>query len=711
VRARRPSTQLSESIDALHADALQSLDRKDLQAFRRAMDVYGDILLTFPREWARYGETFVPALASDMELLGPSDLDSITSALFEEQREIMKSGAREFMRSSLGLYYRVLAEAVGLRAHALWISVLAQLRGVCRLSTEFEDPVADLAREMAVRYQFEIGRYYVGSLVEDEDADPATRTDALTFIEEWFDELLELLRFAVDQGDAEDVASLNTRWEQVLEYWQPEFEPPTEFDVDALEAELGREAPRTIQARERLASNRGLAARKSALLEKRQAYRAGLLWWAFRNWQGEPGPKRDTFFALLESFPTNAMLIDAITLATRREMGGISPWSRWELFELPEGEAHSVSTDLALLGVLIAVLLLRADSQPISSGELESLGDALDAAAGMLEALTADPRILAAMDVETAQTRANAVREALDQAKAARVAEAAEALRAAPLNEEKVASFRRDTKAGWEETRVLAPMFEHFGKLLEDSDQSVLGETEGWFGRDEFLPKELFTDVRVVSGLDMISHEMGESLTRGEVTRFLRMLSETSQAQVSENEVTRAVDATVREMLELGYRPGVVLIPISWQLERELHVGKFMEPDDATSQENVFFSERRRHWYAGETAGMFVFKSTSVPTDRMFLVDLERWGTLRQWTLDETGEQLAVDVWAFTDESARELLDAHPGIYSDRGSVDLRVGLLLERVRVRIRERFRIELEDENAARFLPLPDDLRGSG
>lgn len=710
MRARRPSTQLSESIDALHADALQSLDRKDLQAFRRAMDVYGDILLTFPREWARYGETFVPALASDMELLGPSDLDNIMSALFEEQREIMKSGAREFMRASLELYYRVLAEAVGLRAHALWIAVLAQLRNVYQLSTEFEDHVADLARERAVRYQFEIGRLYVGSLLEDEDADPATRQDALTFIEEWFDEFVELLRFVVDRGHTEDVTSLNARWGQVLEHWQPEFESPTEFDVDALEAELGPEAARAIQARERLASNRALAARKSTLLETRQTYRAGLLWWAFRRWQGEPGPKSDTFFSLLEPFPTNAALIDAITAATRREMHGISPWSRWELFELPEGEGHSISTDLALLGVLVAVLLLRADSQPISPGELEGLGDGLDAAQGMLQALVADPRILSTMDTETAQARANAVREALDQAKAARVVEAAEALRAAPLNEEKVASFRRDTKAGWEDTRVLVPMFEHFGGLLVDSDQSALGETEGWFGRDEFLPKELFSDVRVVGGLDMIAHQIGESLTRGEIMRFLRMLSDTPQAQVSENEVSRAMDATVKEMLKLGYKPGVVLIPISWQLERELHVGKFMEPDNADSQENVFFGERRRTWYAGQAAGMYVFKSTSVPTDRMFLVDLERWGKVRQWTLSETGEQLIVDVWGFTDESARELLDAHPGIYSERGSIDLRVGLLLERVRVRVRERFRIELEDENAARFFPLPVDLRGS-
>jgi hypothetical protein len=57
MRAHRPQTRLTYHLEALHADVIQAIDRKDLIAFRRAVEIYGDILLTFPQQWARYGQT------------------------------------------------------------------------------------------------------------------------------------------------------------------------------------------------------------------------------------------------------------------------------------------------------------------------------------------------------------------------------------------------------------------------------------------------------------------------------------------------------------------------------------------------------------------------------------------------------------------------------------------------------------------------------
>jgi len=53
---------------------------------------------------------------------------------------------------------------------------------------------------------------------------------------------------------------------------------------------------------------------------------------------------------------------------------------------------------------------------------------------------------------------------------------------------------------------------------------------------------------------------------------------------------------------------------------------------------------------------------------------------------------------------------SHPEVFANLESVEARKTALLERVRVKVRERFRIEMEDSNAVRYIPLPQELRGS-
>jgi len=707
MRVRRPLSRLSDHIDALHADVVQALDRKDLNLFRRTVEIYGDVLLTFPQEWARYGAVFDSTLAGDLEGLRPSPLDNIMRILFQELQEALRIGAREFVDEALDLAYRVLAESVGLKAHALWKSMLTHLRLAYQLASDSADgESARLARELSVRYQFEIGRYYLGSVIESADAEAEDRKAAVQFLDQWFDELLELLRFVIEIGDANQLVSLNDQWEQVLEYWQPEFESPADYEVERLETQFGSGDPRVVRARQEHAINKELAELKAALETKRLSYRVGLLWWALRHWEGDDDSRRAVFEGLLGAFPDLTSLANATASALALEIQGMPPWSRWELATRMEGRVHALATDLALLGAFLTAVVMRVN-EPVSAGLFKPLGHHIEAAQELLENVARDRRVLSSMDAEVIERRVGATRTALQQAAGERAVEAAAALRAAPLSAEKVAAFRSGVQGAWEETRVIGPIFEQFGRFIIEANLSDVDESEGWFGREELMPKHMFTDVREVGGLDMIARQLGESVTLGEVSLFVRRLADAPQATVEDAEVGAAITAAAAEMRAAGLKPGIVMVPVSWQLEQALEVGHF-ERSEESEQASVFEGDRRRHWFRGMTAGMHVIRSTSVPVDRLILIDLEHWGRLRQWPLDRA--HLLVEVVGFNEESARDLVRSQPNLFAEAGDESGRVNAVLERVRTRIRERFRFEVEDEAAVRFVPLPAELRGS-
>lgn len=705
MRGRRPTHRLEDYLESLHSESVTAVANQDLALFRRAMDTYGDILITYPREWARYGQRFVGGIADELDLV-PGPLDQLFRALVEEMRLCLSSGSSEFVKEALSLAFRTLSESVGLRAHALWTRMLRHLRYTYELASEPPDsPAKDRAADLSVRYQFEIGRYYVGPLVEDEAATLADRRDAVDFVSAWFDELAELLRVVVESHKATDLARLNDQWSQVFEYWQPELEGPTDFDVERIADELGDDSLEARSARDRLSVNREMASLRERLLLKREALRLALLWWALRVWQAEDHDAQATFLAQLDVFADLPSLASAVIGALEWEADELPPWNRWELSGLAEGRAHALASDIGLLGAYLTATLVRGD-EPVTPDLFVGLDHRIANAIELLPGLQEDTRLTEMLGPDLLTARVDLVHEALQQAAERRASEEAAALRSASLSPEKVDVYIREVRGSWQASRVLAPMFNTFGRLEVLLSPVPLGEGKSWFGRNELLPKSLFTDVREVGGLEQIAQQMGQSLTLGEVARFIEMLEEAGQVAVQELNPPLALAAASAEMAP-DYSPAIALIPISWPLERELGVGRFRGTRTDTD-ELLLAGERREHWYRGKYGEIHVVRSTSVPGDKMLLVDLPRWGSLQQWTIDDAGIELAVEVDTFDRETAAELLRVRTDLFPGDDE-EARINALLERVRSRILERFEIKILDPRAARFVALPDEFRG--
>ena len=669
------------------------------------MDVYADILLAFPQEWARFGERFVPGLASDIDHLRPSALDSVMSSLAEELREIMRTGSSEFVYRALGLAYKVIAESIALRAHALWQTMLSHLVLAYRLSTETENAQASArAAELSLRYQFELANFHAGLVITDRTADFQSRLESLQLLDAWFDSLIELMKLIIEAEDLERLRWVNDQWEQVLEHWDPEFDDPNRVQVEIMEREFGPEDQQVVQARADMERNQELASLKADLVRKRQRSRFGLLWWAFRVWEAHGS---DSFDIMLESFVTMSALADAASAAMRSELEEMPPWSRWLLASLPEGRAHALATDSALIGAFLAASMIKMNGETISVADLKWLGPRRDEAGGLLDSLAADPRILSRMNSETASARVGQLKTLISTAAAEQAEDLAASLRSAPLNEQKVQSFHAELRSTWESDRLLAPLFRHHSRFELVEEPRTLEQTEGLFGRNELLSKGLFTDIQPVIGLDMVAHERGSDLARGEVQKLIGLFDEAPQGDVGDRDIPAAVTNVLNELREAGYNPSAIFLPVQWRLNQELGlapVGPMNPPAPP------WLADERSHWYEGSFEEVDVFESTAVPGDRLLAVDIARWGRVSQWLLPG-GDELLIELTSFDEAEALELLRDDLRLLADKGGEEERVKALMERVRLRLIERFAIEVSDQDAARSLPIPEPLRGPG
>jgi hypothetical protein len=98
------------------------------------------------------------------------------------------------------------------------------------------------------------------------------------------------------------------------------------------------------------------------------------------------------------------------------------------------------------------------------------------------------------------------------------------------------------------------------------------------------------------------------------------------------------------------------------------------------------------------------------PTDRVWIIDLAAFATWRQWIVDEEGGQLRIEFEDFDEEQALNLATENPNMLrsSELESVADRAARIRTRVYLRVRERFEIIVKDQEAARWLKVPEELR---
>jgi hypothetical protein len=309
---------------------------------------------------------------------------------------------------------------------------------------------------------------------------------------------------------------------------------------------------------------------------------------------------------------------------------------------------------------------------------------------------------------ERLRERAEVLRAALGRSAEEQKALEEEKIRESPLAPEKLEAFERSLRAGWSENRSAAPLFRFVGSYEEPSEH-LPGEA-GWFGTDEWLPKDMFVPQSHVYGVEGVAHQYGFSLAGGEISEVVNKLSDSPGAGEDAGPFPEKVRATLRKMAAEGYSPSVILAPLSWRLMRDMGIeGGPRRRNDPSPPEGIP-PEVAQNAFRGRVDGVPVFELLRTAKDRIWIVDLAAFATWRQWLVNEEGEYLRIEFEDFDEDQALELARENPNMLQSIGreSVADRAAAIRSRVYLRVRERFEVRLKDQKAARWLDLPEALR---
>jgi hypothetical protein len=171
---------------------------------------------------------------------------------------------------------------------------------------------------------------------------------------------------------------------------------------------------------------------------------------------------------------------------------------------------------------------------------------------------------------EGLQERAKVLREAIRRSAQEQKELEKQKVRESILSQEKLEGFRSSLLEGWLENRLVAPLFQLVGSYEEIPEASA--SSEGRFGIDEWLPKDMFVPEPQIFGAESIAHQFGFSLTEGEVSGLLAKLSDSPGEGEDRRPFPEKVQATLRKMADEGYSPSVILTPLSWRLVRDVGI-------------------------------------------------------------------------------------------------------------------------------------------
>lgn len=707
---------LSEAADRLHEEAVEAIRGGSLGRYEQVLDAYEEALLAFPTAWARYGRRFDYQAVRGSNLLGIGQTERFLMNLGGELREAVRSDVRDIAFAAAYMPARIARrafdlDAIELSRRALGLSPVVYTAVGRGLTTE----IAEVVKEKTWRHLYEFARYPLEAHIEEpEGVSPEEHRRASEFLRQVFAAYNFLLAQMVELRDLKTLREADRSWSRILLHWEPEHEEPFEELVDIMTRELGEDDHRTREMRRKAEAKSQKVAVKKDLFGLRTAYRYGLCFWALRRLRESeaPGEWMPIFEYLASYFKNVEQIVHAAGVALAAEAEDTVPWSDWILFDLPQEEAHYVGADPEILRAFVTLMLLSTDLEARASsiGPLEWMPVRLKQIEQLLDEVLRDEALRNQLlpSEERLQERAEVLREALKRSSQEQKELEEEKIRESPLVPEKLEDFKRSLREGWLENRLAAPLFRLVG-AYEDVSEHPPGDA-GWFGTDEWLPKNLFVFEPQIYGGESIAHQFGFRLANGEGKELLKKLSDSPGGGEGSESFSEKVRATLRKMVEEGYSPSVILAPLSWGLMRHMDIeGGPRRRNDPSPPEGIP-QEAARNNFRGRVDEVPVFELLRTPKDRIWLVDLAAFATWRQWFVNEEGGYLRIEVEDFDEEQALDLARENPDMLrsDERESAADRAAAIRSNVHLRVRERFEIRVRDQKAARWLDVPEELR---
>ncbi|MBE2319800.1 hypothetical protein DVA67_027800 [Solirubrobacter sp. CPCC 204708] len=520
----------------------------------------------------------------------------------------------------------------------------------------------------------------------------------------FFNAVNGLLKSAIDLADEATFATVERKWEAMFdEVWLPAF--PHADLAHAFNERRGGEVQSELLA----------------LLRRREILRFGLAMWVVHLLERPQPVERSAFlhtaFGVLASqFPNVEWVLDAYDASTAAEESDKPPWTMWFLAELPDEAAHFIPTSEKLL--LTALLLCTRLVAPGEPSELrprdwfEWRHEEIQALLGRLvqERDRWQPVLGVADAFDTTSTatppdpergwsqRLDRLATLLASGREAQQDVERERVRNASIDETRLDEVRQPALRSAAEYRVLRDTLALQGNVNELREPPP--DNAGLVAYN-WAPKSFFVSESGVLGLDMMGRDLARSARTAEAQQLFAALPDVASS-LEQGDLRSALSKTIEGMRTDGFHPSLIVLPINWQVERELGLTAF----GATPVQHQTVPPSHQRDFCGIFEDVAAIDFAGAPDDRVWVLDLREAIRFDEWPSDsDSGVRL--EFRSFDEASAAGFLSEHPEIRKGRTSEEA-VRFLLERVLITMRLCWRITGGNPRAARALEIPEELR---
>jgi hypothetical protein len=495
-----------------------------------------------------------------------------------------------------------------------------------------------------------------------------------------FDQLNSVMKLALEAGDQETFSRVEDAWYEI---------------------------PRRMLARD----DESLVQVGVELAERRQLLTFGLAMWAAHLCRepdkGSGQRPAEELRTLASRFGTAEDVFSTYERANadEEEQKG-APWSNWFLSELPPERFHYVPTsgELLFTALLLGLARIGAEApdplQPrdwfgwrakeiasdldLLEGEAELwgpiLGQVLPAGEeGVLPAENAS--------VDDWRQRVVTMRRLIRRGRETASMLEHEHEREQPLDPARVEELRSSLIEELKSHRYLRDVFVDLD-ALEIRDAPPRGFEPRIFR--SWIPRAFLVPDSKVLGIDMAGRDLARVTLSEEVDQMIGALPRGGPPDApAEAELRQRVEDEVEALVGSGYKPSLLLLPMSWRLRESLGLDAFAASDGLQ----------------GEVAGLPVLEIPQLDDEFLWVADLDAAVSLIEWrSYRDSG--VVLELTEFDQERARRFLVEHPEAAGERTQEEAELWLQ-DHVMFTQRPCWTVEADDPEAARVVRLPESL----
>jgi len=710
---RDPEAALNAALSQIHDEAVRLIRDGSPGAYARIADVYERLLLAQPETWARYGQRFGPDVAGGLHPFQFTLFDRVERRLYEELELAVLSPSREIGRDALNLPLAVAFGTIEPRAIELARRMLRLFVAVEQVL--IRSPAGDKRSALFGNSWLRLSEYgrSVERLVTDNESSADDRDYGVQALRQVFDAYTLMAKAFVDHNPRETgaFAELNRYLGEFLQHWDPEHDRPYEWEVELLAERGNTDARELARLRARVEENAARAQVKQDLDTWRAAQRFALLWWSLRRLR-ESGDSTfvdawNAYVGYFGDLGETARVVDRAIEADFRDRG---QWSDWILSELPMGQVHGLAVDWEFLQTFIVLALNRVppDGPAPQFEPLEWLANRSHDIRQIVDGVLANENLRPLLPEERLEDRADRVVEAFEAMFRAREQQEEQRVIDSALDLEAVEGFRQGVRSAWAARRLVGPALLDAGMYEVPQDEPPDGTR--WGIQPELILKSLFIPEPRVLGGDWRATDIGRHLAESEVRRLAERAFESPEYSGEEGtSLAEQLRAAIVEVRAYGEKL-LVLVPSRWRLTQALELVLAERRGGDTQPPRWVPDEEVRESFLGTADDVPVFDSREMPSDKIAVVAIDRFARWRQWKPQDDHE-IHVSITDYDDEAARALVEEKEELFrtEERTTSEARARGVRKAVLLDVYEKFEVEVVDPEAARWLTVPEELRG--